>query len=369
MVGVLAFGLSEDAHAAVNGMVIIAVINLVLVIGIGIWIGAGIKHSLSHTNETIRRISANNDLNLRLAEGKDELGEMAANFNQMMSQMAGTLHEVSSVAAQLAAASKELSTVTEEARNGVAQQQSETDQVAIAMNEITASMEAVANNATQVADAVAKANGETLAGAKVVEQSVKAITNLAAEVKKSSAVIQELASDSQNIGTVLDVIKAIADQTNLLALNAAIEAARAGEQGRGFAVVADEVRTLAQRTQESTAQIQKTIETLQARASQAVKVMETGQGMAEQGVTQVNLAGASLLSISKAVTTISDMTLQIASASEEQSAVSAEINHSIVTISDAATEMSLGAGHTAKVSNDIARLATELRTSILRFKL
>lgn len=359
----------EHEHEAVNGMITIAIISLLLGVGIGLWISTGIKRSLNSTNETIRRIAANNDLSLRLVEGKDELGEMGANFNQMMGHMGHALNEVSTAATQLAAASEELSAVTEQARNGVAQQGAETEQVATAMNEMTASMHEVALNATQVAEAVARANSETMVSSKVVAQSVNAIGNLAAEVQKASDVIQELASDSQNIGTVLDVIKSIAEQTNLLALNAAIEAARAGDQGRGFAVVADEVRTLAQRTQESTALIQKTIETLQARAGQAVQVMAVGQKMAQQGVTQTGEAGASLSTISTAVTSINDMVLQIASASEEQGAVSAEINRSIVTISDAASEMSLGAEHTAKASYDIAQLATELQTSVSRFKL
>lgn len=356
-------------HEAINGMIAIGIISLVLGVGIGVWISAGIKRSLDNTNATIHHISDNNDLTLRIEEGDDELGQMGANFNQMMSHLAATLNEVSSAATQLAAASEETSAVTDQARSGVMSQKSETDQVATAMNEMSASMHEVARNASQAAEAVASANAETSAGTRVVEQSVEAINGLAVEVQKASAVIEELATDSQNIGSVLDVIKDIAEQTNLLALNAAIEAARAGEQGRGFAVVADEVRTLAQRTQESTAQIQTTIESLQARASQAVSVMGEGQKIAERGVSQASEAGTSLAGISAAVTTIGDMTHQIASAAEEQSAVSEAINRSIVTISEATNEMSLGSEHVSKASYDIAQLATELQTSVSRFKL
>jgi len=359
---------AEHEHEAINGMIAITVISLVLGVAIGFWISSGIKRSLNNTNNIIRQIADNNDLTLRVAEGKDELGEMGANFNQMMGHLSTALNEVSSAATQLAAASEETSAVTDEARSGVMRQKSETDQVATAMNEMSASMHEVARNATQAAEAVASADAETSAGTRVVEHSVDAINGLAAEVQKASGVIEDLATDSQNIGSVLDVIKDIAEQTNLLALNAAIEAARAGEQGRGFAVVADEVRTLAQRTQESTAQIQTTIESLQARASKAVGVMNEGQRMAEQGVSQAGEAGASLSGISAAITTIGDMTHQIASAAEQQSAVSEEINRSIVTISEATNEMSLGSEHVSKASYDIAQLATELQTSVSRFK-
>ncbi len=359
----------KHEHEAINGMIGITIISLVLGVAIGVWISAGIKRSLTHTNEIIRRIAANSDLSLRLVEGKDELGEMGANFNQMMGQMGHTINDVASAAIQLAAASEELSAVTDQTKRGMNQQRIETEQVATAMNEMTASMHEVAHNASRVADAVTHATHETHSGTQIVGKSMQAMTDLSAEVRRAADVIEELANDSKNIGTVLDVIKAIAEQTNLLALNAAIEAARAGDQGRGFAVVADEVRTLAQRTQTSTAQIQSTIETLQTRAMQAVSVMMVGMKMASSGVAQVETAGTALSAISTAVTSINDMTFQIATAAEEQSAVSAEINRSIVLINTGASEISTGADHTAIASRDIAHLATELQTLVSQFKM
>ncbi len=229
-------------------------------------------------------------------------------------------------------------------------------------------MQEVARNASSASQAAQEADGEAGNGKQVVSASIDAINALAGEVEKAAEVIDKLETDSENISKVLDVIKGIAEQTNLLALNAAIEAARAGEQGRGFAVVADEVRTLASRTQQSTEEIHEIIERLQADAESAVQVMNTGRGQAQSSVEQAAHAGESLERIAKAVTTISDMNAQIASAAEEQTAVAEEINRNIVGITQAGQESAQGAQQTATSSEELAKLAARLQGLVSQFR-
>ena len=236
------------------------------------------------------------------------------------------------------------------------------------MNEMTATVQEVASHAAHAAEAATSARDEAQGGQRVVSANIDAIQRLADEVMQTAELINRLAEDSNAIGTVLDVIRGIAEQTNLLALNAAIEAARAGEQGRGFAVVADEVRTLAQRTQESTSEIQDMIERLQAGARNAVEAMEKGRAGAESSVRQAVTAGESLQAINQAVAAISDMNLQIATAAEEQSAVAEEINRNITTINMVADETAVGAEQTAEASQELARLAMNLQRIVSQFR-
>jgi len=301
-------------------------------------------------------------------QGKDELAHIATAFNTMGDRFATIIQQLSSATGQLAAAAEETSAITEQTSTGIHQQQSETEQVATAMNEMTATVQEVAHSAARAADAAHKADEEASSGKQVVTRTIDVIDNLANEVEEAANVIHQLEQDSEQIGTVLDVIRGIAEQTNLLALNAAIEAARAGEQGRGFAVVADEVRTLASRTQKSTAEIQGMIERLQAGAGNAVKVMETSRAQAQIGVEQVAQAGASLDSITQAVTTINDLNAQIASAAEEQSSVAEEINRNIVNISHVGEQTNQGAQQTAEASEELARLAEQLQGLVSQFR-
>ena len=313
---------------------------------------------------------ANGDLTTRIEgiESKDETGQLLTATRSMASGLHNLISEVSGSTAQLSAAAEEMSVITEQSKRGTQHQLSEIDQVATAMNEMAATVQEVARNASGAADAASRAHNEAQNGRKVVSETMQAIDAVANEVETAADVIHKLDADSTSIGTVLDVIKGIAEQTNLLALNAAIEAARAGEQGRGFAVVADEVRTLATRTQESTQEIQKMIEQLQQGAKSAVQVMSEGRTRAQASVEQAARAGQSLDSIVSAVGTINDMNTQIASAAEEQGAVAEEINRNIVTISQIANQTATGAEQTAKAGQELAQLAGRLQSVVGRFK-
>ncbi|MDX5332969.1 MAG: methyl-accepting chemotaxis protein, partial [Gammaproteobacteria bacterium] len=260
------------------------------------------------------------------------------------------------------------SMVATDSRQAVSQQLSEIDQVATAMNEMTATVQEVARNAQEAEMAARAADEQASGGQRVVHDTVAAINALAERVEGLSQTMTSLESASVDIGTVLEVIKGIAEQTNLLALNAAIEAARAGEQGRGFAVVADEVRQLASRTQQSTREIQGMIESLQATASQAAGEMEAGRKDAETSVDKAAQAGKALDDIARAVKTITDMNVQIASAAEEQAAVTEELNRNTSNIQALANQSADGSRQTDEASQELARLAADLQMGLGQFK-
>ncbi|QLF94973.1 methyl-accepting chemotaxis protein [Pseudomonas sp. ABC1] len=302
-------------------------------------------------------------------DGGDEIGLIAKAFNEMAMRFQNTVQELAAAVEQLAAAATQTATVSAQTGSGIARQQLETDQVATAMHEMSATVQDVAGNAASAAHAASEADQQAISGRAVVAQTVSAIESLAEEVDRASQVIHELEQDSVNISSVVDVIRSIAEQTNLLALNAAIEAARAGEQGRGFAVVADEVRTLASRTQQSTSEIQSMIEKLQAGAANAVSVMDSSRSKAQVGKEQVSTAGHMLDQITASVTTINDMNAMIASAAEEQSAVAEEINRNVTNVSQIAEETSEASRQNVQTSKELSQLAGNLQRLVKMFRL
>jgi methyl-accepting chemotaxis protein len=343
---------------------------LILMLGLVFWyiqrafkplsVAAGAMHEIAE---------GDGDLTRRLeVTDSDEIGQIAAGFNEFADKIQALIIQVAKSTCDLAEAANHTFKITEQTSVGVDKQRSQSDQAATAMTEMAATVQEVARNAVEAADASRNADEATSSGKLVSTDAIRSIQSLAQKVETGAEVIHKLESESENIGKVVDVIRGIAEQTNLLALNAAIEAARAGEQGRGFAVVADEVRTLAGRTQHSTEEIHSMIETLQHGANEAVQVMDQAQTQAQGGVDQVEKVAQALTAITEAVNTITNMNAQIASAAEEQSAVAEEINRSIIAINDVTGETSEGATETAAASEKEADLAAQLQILVNQFK-
>jgi len=310
------------------------------------------------------------DLTQRLDDGsKDEIGEIAHYFNAFVQRIQQVVSEVSQYSVQLATASEEVSVTAVQTLGNINDQQLQIEQVATAMNEMTATVHDVAKNASQAAEEAKRGDQETQAGGHVIEGSIEAINQLNGNISSAAQTVTTLEQDGQSIGSVLDVIRGIAEQTNLLALNAAIEAARAGEQGRGFAVVADEVRTLASRTQDSTAEIQSMIEKLQHGTKDSAHAMEASVKLAEDAVNRAHGGTDALHKITEAIGRIDDMAAQIASASEEQSAVAEEINRNITAISDSARDTVTASTESSHAGEEMATLASELNGIVGQFKI
>ncbi|WP_440447122.1 methyl-accepting chemotaxis protein [Pseudomonas benzenivorans] len=294
------------------------------------------------------------------ASRQDELGRLATAANTLRDFLAETFGHLQRSSANLDGASGELNAIAALMAEGSRKQFSRTDQVATAMHEMSATAQEVARHAAEAARAADDADHSAQQGEQVMRATIETITGMRGEIASTAEVIRRLEEDSSRIGKVLEVIRGIAEQTNLLALNAAIEAARAGEQGRGFAVVADEVRTLAQRTAESTAEINQIIETVQTGAVNAVRAIENGQNRSEAGVTQVTEAGAMLQRITGAVEAIRDMNRQIATAAEEQTSVAEDISRNLTEITAIATANQDNVQRTEAASQNLHGLAGQL---------
>ena len=311
------------------------------------------------------------DLTMRIhtANSHDEIGILASGFNRFVERLHGMISRMHKIAGQLEYQAQGSSASATDNSQRIAVQQDEVTMVATAVTEMASATEEIASNAEHTAQTAQDAVGLSNHGQKQVMQSQQSIRNLANEVETAGRIISELNEHSQKINSILLTISGIAEQTNLLALNAAIEAARAGEQGRGFAVVADEVRVLSQRTHSSTQEIQAMIETLQQTAGKAVKSMTQSHDMAETSVADANSASESLLQISKAINEISDMASQIATAAEEQTSVTSEINRNTESIREVSENLSIEAKSSMVQAQELAHLAASLQQEVGRFKL
>ena len=301
--------------------------------------------------------------------GRDEPALLLRALSRMQHSLRDTLRQIAGASDQLASASEELHTVTEDTSRGLHQQSAEIDQAATAVNQMTAAVEEVANNAVSTADASKGADQTSRDGRDQVNQALSSIQHLVNDVTGTSSEIEQLANSANEISRVLDVIGSIAGQTNLLALNAAIEAARAGEAGRGFAVVADEVRALAHRTQQSTAEIEQMIDAIQNGTERAVSAMHSSQGRASGTLEVAQAADQALELIADAIASINQRNLVIASACEEQAQVAREVDRNLVNIRDLAMQTSAGANQTSAAAQDLSRLAVDLNGMVAQFKL
>lgn len=359
---------TSSAIQVVGGLLIAGlIIGAVLALIIGNLIGAPICR-LASTMKDIAE--GEGDLTQRLSsDSRDELGNLTAAFNTFVDKIQNTVKETSHAAGKVLDTVSQTTEKTNIITNKIISQENETAQVATAMHQMSATVSEIAKNAEQAEEAARAANTAAATGQKTVVDTANSIQELAQEVTAASDVMSKVEKDTDDIGTVLDVIKGIAEQTNLLALNAAIEAARAGEQGRGFAVVADEVRNLATRTQESTVEIEQMIGRLQEGARKAVSVMNTGRKKAEFNVEQSEKARDSLEAITRSISTITDMNTQIATAAAQQDSVAGDINRSVTAINDASVETSVLSRETVQITEDLGELASNLQSLIAQFKI
>ncbi len=368
--------LTEAAHTVEetsSRLLSVSLVVLVILMVASAFYSIALKNNIHGPITKLRtaldHIEQNSDLIYRVdVDSKDEMGIMSAALNKMMEHFQAVVSQVRSAALELRNATESSGDIIGQTKVCAHKQQEATDQVAVAINEMAATVEEVARHANEASEAANEARSASDEGHEMVKQTVNLMSVLSDNTRQAHDAISRVSDDTSNIGTVLDVIRGVSEQTNLLALNAAIEAARAGEAGRGFAVVADEVRTLAQRTQESAQEIHTMITRLQEGTANAVLVMEGGVDSAEKAVQQANAAGEALQKINTSVLGIVDINIQIATATEEQSATAEEINRNITNITEYAAETADGASKTTQACSDQITLSEELASLVNKFK-
>nr|WP_308908262.1 methyl-accepting chemotaxis protein [Pseudomonas canadensis] len=361
---------AEDQYNMAFNMVVSLLVIATLLTLLFAWLlTRSITLPISQALEAAEEVAEGNLTRPIKVDGNDEAGRLLAAMAKMQDKLRDTLQRIAGSATQLASAAEELNAVTDESARGLTQQNNEIEQAATAVNEMTSAVEEVARNAVSTSEASRNATTSAGDGRDLVQETVSAIERMSGDVQATATLIGDLANESRDIGKVLDVIRGLADQTNLLALNAAIEAARAGEAGRGFAVVADEVRALAHRTQQSTSEIERMIGSIQAGTEHAVDSMRNSTERAESTLNIAKGAGMSLDTINTAIVEINERNLVIASAAEEQAQVAREVDRNLVNIRDLSVQSATGASQTSAASSELSRLAVDLNGMVGRFRL
>ncbi|MBX8487867.1 methyl-accepting chemotaxis protein [Pseudomonas cichorii] len=354
----------ENGLTVTIAFIVIAVILTVLVATV---FTRSVARPVKALLETTKRI-AEGDLRTQVEiTGADELTELQSATATMLASLKSTIQHISDSSGLLASAAEEMSSITQESTNGIQRQSMETEQAATAVNEMTAAIEEVARNAVSASESTQASERSAKTGQECVSKTINALEKLSSTVDRTSTEVEGLANQAQNITKVLDVIRAIAEQTNLLALNAAIEAARAGEQGRGFAVVADEVRALAHRTQSSTQEIEQMIQSIQKDSTLAVQSMKQSSEEADATLLIAQESGTAIKEITTAISQINERNLLIATASEEQAHVARSVDQNLVSIRDLSVQSSSAADQTSTASQELSRLAVDLNRLVSRF--